>query len=834
MATPLKIKDAGGNIQEFTTSEENYIAYQIGKHLAASGANGTGSITTNAAHTNIGSFVDTFFNEPVGTHPSTSITSGSTTTNVYQSQGTAPETDSDVYSPLMWVDSAGSSETGFKMMPDVDLNEAVDRYLATIFTNDYPGVFRLASSSPGVDYSVWLSSVFTDTRTDGTSVGYNIYRRDNYTAPTTVRPMFVEDSAGGSGIKIRAMNDRQIQYSFGQRAKTRIGASKIGTYQLRTSAQGAPTDPGTWVSKGSATDTKQTTSQQIFTRDSTSTFQQNYTRGYTNVYTLPYVKAYTNTYTATFDSTPYTTAYSGPLYATAYANQYLGNYTKPYVPNYIRGYTVPYTGTYERQFTAIFNTTYVGNYTQDYITNYTLLSFTGYYTARYDINYTGTYTNEFATGYAGDAFVSSNTVNYTGLIPYTSNFAGTYDRAFTLASVYTRSLVYTGAYTQTSFYSRLYTPNYIRTTLYLGPARYYVRGYTGAGAEQYYAGIGGITYLGNYTRLVPDASTFQGYYARNYTRNNPSTYYVRSSPVQYYQGSGRGGTQSYLGGGTVYYITNYAGPAYVGPNTLYYARNYGNLSVYERVAPLVYNRNYTTNYYTRDTGYIGFNAPVFYQKDLYYSRQFIQTDLYTRNVPYTIRYSRLYTSNYSIEPQYARLFQANYIPNYIRNYVSNFQSTDSVPQGPPGVSYQRGYSAAYSILYTQDYDANYQTNYTSAGYTKEYTAPTYTGNFESLSYEKAYNAGYAAAAFSTVYTSVNYTTDYTTDYSSTYDNQYVGTYTGAFNFPYSTDYIADYENVYNAEYLTDYIGNFEGNFEGLTIDNTSATQETYTLYVRIA
>jgi len=40
--------------------------------------------------------------------------------------------------------------------------------------------------------------------------------------------------------------------------------------------------------------------------------------------------------------------------------------------------------------------------------------------------------------------------------------------------------------------------------------------------------------------------------------------------------------------------------------------------------------------------------------------------------------------------------------------------------------------------------------------------------------------------------------------------------------------------VYDTQYLTDYIGNFEGNFEGETIDATNQTEETYTLYVRIA
>ena len=191
----------------------------------------------------------------------------------------------------MWVDSSAVSQTGFKIMPDADLNAAIDRYLSTIFTNNYPGTYQLGSSSPGGTYSVHLANAFTDTRTDGTSVQYNIYKKTSGSAPTAVRPLFVEDSANGSGIKLREMNDRQIQYSFGQRAKTRSAAAgSIGSYQLRSSAQGAPTDPGTWVAKGTAVDTKQTTSQQVFTRDSTVNFQANYTKAYTSNYATNYTK----------------------------------------------------------------------------------------------------------------------------------------------------------------------------------------------------------------------------------------------------------------------------------------------------------------------------------------------------------------------------------------------------------------------------------------------------------------------------------------------------------------------------------------------------------------
>ena len=79
-----------------------------------------------------------------------------------------------------------------------------------------------------------------------------------------------------------------------------------------------------------------------------------------------------------------------------------------------------------------------------------------------------------------------------------------------------------------------------------------------------------------------------------------------------------------------------------------------------------------------------------------------------------------------------------------------------------------------------------------------------------------------------------YTGIYVSNYIGSYDKIYTGTYTG----DYIADYIGNYETTYTRNfeetYVTDYLGNFEGNFEGETIDSSSETIETYTLYVRIS
>ena len=174
MATPIRTSSST-TLREFTSSQENYIAYQIGLELAATAQTVVGSLNKLGSGTNIGTFTNSFFNEPIGTHPGAAITTGTTNTSIHQVNGPpAAETDSDFSLPIMWVDSA--SETGFKQMPDTDLNEAVDRYLSTIFTNEYPGAYRLASSTPAAGYFATSIKV-TDTRTGGSSVTHRLYKK---------------------------------------------------------------------------------------------------------------------------------------------------------------------------------------------------------------------------------------------------------------------------------------------------------------------------------------------------------------------------------------------------------------------------------------------------------------------------------------------------------------------------------------------------------------------------------------------------------------------------------------------------------------------------------
>lgn len=717
MATPLKINNVGGTeIKQFTTAEENYIAYQIGLHLATSSSIGAYNITTNASHDSVGDFTNTFFNEPVGTHPSTSITSGSTTTTIYQNLNVAIETDSDVLSPIMWVDSGG--QTGFKQMPDADLNSAVDRYISTIFTNNYPGSFQLASSSPGPDYSVHLSSVFTDTRADGTSVAYNIYRRDSFSAPTTVRPLYVRDDGGFDGIQ--AMTDRQIKFSFGQRAKTRVGATKIGTYQLRSSAQGAPSDPGTWVSAGSATDTKQTTADQVYTRDSTSTFATTYTTSYTQPFTAPYtsIASFYNTQYEGFRTVQYQRIYT-KLYANyftaRYAETYDGAYTNPYtsgsgVATYTSTAFYLETGYTKVNFFTlpaaepIINTSFDQIYTRVFQYLGPATSYTGI----------GNYINipSYVTNYTGASYTPDITYQRIFNAFYTGNFISVFGGAFYIppssyARDYQIELYYIGQYTRV--FQTGYVPTYTSTVLFIGIPPAYTTSYVGAAFANY---------------LGPNL---------RYDGPRPGPNYIRFAAfggTLFFQGSSRSGPSyitsvNYQGPGLGFSIFLAPGEAYQGitPGFNNYQRVYAGPTNYTRDqffnAPSYVAGPYTSSYATQ------FVSVIQYAGD--YNAEYENFNIYLRN--YVTAYTVLYTGQ---DFRFATFYAATYVNDYTSAiYNSNYSSTY--------ISDTFFYLRNYQKMYDKQYINQYQNDFTK-NYTTQYIRP-FVGNYVG-DYENQYETDY--------------------------------------------------------------------------------------------
>lgn len=532
---PLKIKDVDGNLQRFSTSEENYLAYQMGLGLAERSDSDVSALTLNSSGaTEVGSYTNTFYTDPVGTHPGSSITAPSSiTTTLYQVNGNADSSGSDWRIPVGFQEA----DKSFREMNDSDFDSLMSRLLTTYTTNDYPGVYKLDSDGfSDSDWDVHLSSVFSDTQTDGTTVDYNIFQRQSITPPSTVSPVFVRRSAGRSGSYdggVQEFTDPQIKYTFAQKAKTLTMSNGIGTYQLRSSAQGAPSDPGTWVSKGIAIDTRKEVSDSNFTQSYASDYTGDFSGSSTTEYAAQFTTNYSGLYTKQYGGT-YTGSYAG-VYGGLLDKSYVGDYVgvRAFAGARTFSVTVPaqYLGTVSQQFTGFF----LRQYTRQ---------FTAFFVKSYVATFSGAYKREG----------SSYTASYRGSIPGPSF-------AFFPGPSYTATLSYIGEFS--SFYVRWYT-------------RQFSANFSGAVAKQY-TGISQALYTGTTTnfytgiRFFSGSRNFTGTYTGQFTRSYGGSFsgsfsgqfssqylgtYARQYTAQYAQQYLGSYTGSYSG---AIYATQYAG-----------------------------------------------------------------------------------------------------------------------------------------------------------------------------------------------------------------------------------------------------------------------------------
>ena len=415
MATPLKLEGTNGDLKEMTTAEENYLAYQAGEQLKASAKTEVGAITdVSTGNETVGAFTDTRFDQVPGSHGS--ITTTSTVTTLYQTEGTAAENGGDFRNAVHQGSADPSDNASIRLheFESDEMDDLTDRLVATIFANDYPGTYKLGSSAPSGDYDVHLSGVFTDTRTDAgptttTVATYNIYQRQTFSAPTAVRPVALKRSSGGSGTfqGIQEMSDAEIKYTFGQRAKTRImsGTKGVGTYILNSATTGAPSETGTWVAKGTATDTRHTTTDTDYTQDFVGTFEQDFVGTFETDFVGTFTSAETNfetTFTGTFETT-----FTG-TFETDFVGTFTGERGFVGTSGYgtatftgERNFETTFTGTFETNFVGTFETNFVGTFagTRDFETTFT---------GTFETTFTGTFETTFTGNFIG-ALINAGT-----------------------------------------------------------------------------------------------------------------------------------------------------------------------------------------------------------------------------------------------------------------------------------------------------------------------------------------------------------------------------------------------------------------------------------------
>jgi len=426
-STPLKVL-SNGDLRAFTEEEERYLAYAAGVHVSLLDSDQAGGITREQDGVNnlsLGPFIDSKYDQAVGAH--VNLSSSTSQYPYWIKAGTLDKTSESFRNLISW----DYSLNAIKEMNNNDLTVLGRRLSKTIAQNEYPGSYRIGSSSPGSDWTIYKQNAFTDTRTDGTATNYNIYIRT--TGQTSnphsgrVLPSALKRSSGGSGTYqgFERFSDQQLSYTLGEKVKELIAGGDIGTVLLRSTADGAPSS-GTWVARGYATDTRQEVGDTDFVSTSTPTYVGNFQAEYLGDFQAEYALEVT-----------YVTTSSG-IITREYSGDYTGNFAGDYTTEFLgsQGYTNDFVSSSEISYTNVFVADFVGsavkekNVTESYTGDF-LADFIGDYlgSTNRTSDYTGDFSGQFTGNYLGD-FLSSTTFartrTQTALENYTGDFLGNY------------------------------------------------------------------------------------------------------------------------------------------------------------------------------------------------------------------------------------------------------------------------------------------------------------------------------------------------------------------------------------------------------------------------
>lgn len=620
MAYEPLIRDSDGSggvsFRVASTTEENYLAYQLSLYLADSAYIPNALVTTNSANgTNIGSHSNTYYNAYLGQHGFEITDITTETVSLYQKNSILDETDSDCRRPINHL--IDDSQNKMLEFDSDDMDGLTNRLLSRVFTSDYPGTIKLATSAPSGDYTL-VQEAFRDTRAGGDSDvnTYNLYKRTSMTAPDAIDPFHIKRSSGATGDYqgLQVLTDRQIKHTFGARARHLISpsSSSIGSYQFRTSVQGAPTDPGTWVAKGTATDTRNTAVETDYTRTTQVTRFTNYAGDYVG----NYIGLFTRTLTYTGD---FTRDFTG---------NFLRDFLSPfdYVGNFV---TTIFTGNFTEEYVGNFLESFVGDFTRDFIGDF-VREFTG--------NFTGDFTGDFASAQYGPEEYSNN-ITGTGdgrgavlwrVFPSTNVSTVTYEDV-QVASGTASDTVLTGS--DGFQYRRV---NYKESTTILGGP--------GTGVDYYSLQRlnDGVNYQRTSTRAA--AETYTGNFTIEYQRN--------------FLGTKEGVADNY----------DYVGDFIASEYTRNFVGNYVGTFVSDYIGAFLNNfqSNYTTNstviFTTTFTDASSFTTS--YDSGTNYTADFIAAD-------YTGSYTGNFEGNYASFATYQSDFTTDFLDNYTANSLRN-------------------------------------------------------------------------------------------------------------------------------------------------------------------
>jgi len=452
MSRPIRLKyntdstPAVIGLQEMSDTEIDEIADLILDEFSDDATTvGHLAMNTQSSWTSIGTFVDTVRDDPIGTHPSTAISS----TNYVFRQKLDSVTTSITAVPMSLHETSGTVD-GMEDMPDSEIVSDIINRVQAKLTSAPPGTYKMQPSAPTP--GTWVSvATITNSHLDGANSTYLWRRTTGSSTMTEVNRTMYRSSSGNGHIK--QMSDAQIK-ALVDHFRKEIVDNDIGKYQLAASA---PTT-GTWTQVGSGFEDTRHVLEDV-----------------------SYSGTYTGSYTGTTTSVAYYTgssSYGGYRYfagvgyfAGNRSHAYTGYYAGGYAGSRAHTYTGSYTGTYTGSYHGYYNSNY-GSTSVVYYGGVGPYFFQGWFAGYRDHFYTGSYTGYYSGSYTGYYTPGAPTPGYySGVRPHT--YTGFYSNTFTGITESQTYAQYAGAphtysqqtFTGSSAYSGNYTGTYVGATI---------------------------------------------------------------------------------------------------------------------------------------------------------------------------------------------------------------------------------------------------------------------------------------------------------------------------------------------------------------------------------
>jgi hypothetical protein len=787
---PLKLKDSA-SLQDFSSTEENYLAYQVGKYLISGDSSDVGSLTMDSSGTQFisGTFTDTAYDSAVGTGgiPGSFLSFSTISTTLRTNLGTLTPADSDYRIPVFreYDSDRGTITVG---RPS-SIPAGAAGYVTISNVSGDSMTIKIPSSRNKVFDTFCASSInIADSAVNGTAVaggnislGSNLHEPPKLSAPivkgvTTGRyedsdnayvfnvdnltisgtaysssEANIEYQAGDDGIyvdnvdqdiyqsKIRAYNDSDMTVLV-DRLNSRIATSDyLGSYRLSSSA---PSGDYTVNLANVMTDTRtdgSSTAYNIYQRTTQSAPTQ----------VLPFAIKRSNGDSGDYQGLQ--------LMTDRQIQQGLGLRARNRL-----GTTGDSAGTF------------IGNYKL-------LSSASGTPT---NLGFSGTWA---ARGTATDTRQDIVDANYTrGRV---STYARLRESSFSRTDIATRSSSYSNDYSRS--FSRQYTDTYTvnRESNYsVGFVGDYSRNYENTRSSSYtrtrqstfnYTRNRASTFTGNYTRLVDYAGDFLGNYSRTSTVSTTDP-----------QGNAPSGNFTVGGGNHIWFDNRFEAEHSI----IQYVSTPGSMGAGSESVTVVNNGStiYSNGYQSgggfssrTGTSFQSSSGGTFYWDDGNSSvafsggQNFQVGQYYGQNTEAVATGTRTY-----------HYYALKYIGTITDSYVGNYTRT-STRQRASSISYSTNRASTFTGNYSRvvDYVGNYSTDFLG-NYSRDFTRTT----------PDDFTRGFLG----------NYSRNFADDYARTYTRTRGSTYIG--------NYIGNYQG----DFVGNYTGNFLGQLDGEGFNATSS------------